>query len=233
MSASRTARALARDELTRMIKEEAHRQLQASGPSALSLRAVARELGMVSSAVYRYFPSRDDLITALIIDGYNDLGAHVERAEAAVRDRDDMVTRFLATCRAVREWAHAHPVEYGLLYGTPVPGYAAPDDTIGPASRVTAVLATLLRDAQAVGALRADAKPVPARVRRDLSRVRTFIPGVPDDGLVRGLMAWTYLFGAVSFELFGHRHNVVDDFDAFFEHEMNRIAGFVGLEGAA
>src|ERR1700743_2937636 len=80
--APRTARERARAELTREIKEEARRQLAATGADGLSLRAVAKELGMVSSALYRYYPSRDDLLTALIIDAYNALGAAAEQATA-------------------------------------------------------------------------------------------------------------------------------------------------------
>src|SRR6202046_3771698 len=83
-SASRTARERARAELTREIKQEARRQLAASGAQGLSLRAVARELGMVSSALYRYFPSRDELLTALIIDAYDALGEAAEAADSGV-----------------------------------------------------------------------------------------------------------------------------------------------------
>jgi AcrR family transcriptional regulator len=86
---------------------------------------------MVSSAVYRYFPSRDDLLTALIIDGYNALGSAAGDADAACR----ATTRRLVACRAVRDWALAHPHEYSLVYGSPVPGYQAPEQTAGPATR--------------------------------------------------------------------------------------------------
>ncbi len=88
MTAIRTARERARAELTREIKDEARSQLAAEGPQRLSLRSVARELGMVSSALYRYFPSKDDLLTALIVDAYDSLGAAAERAAAAT-DPDD------------------------------------------------------------------------------------------------------------------------------------------------
>ncbi len=84
MSTARGARARARIEVTAAIKEEARRQLAAEGAAKLSLRAVARELGMVSSALYRYFPSRDDLLTALIIDAYDSLGESAEAAHAQV-----------------------------------------------------------------------------------------------------------------------------------------------------
>lgn len=125
MSSVRGARARARIEVTAAIKEEARRQLASEGPTKLSLRAVARELGMVSSALYRYFPSRDDLLTALIIDAYDSLGEAAEEAHAAVADGAP-VERWVAVGEAVRGWALAHPQEYALIYGTPVPGYSAP-----------------------------------------------------------------------------------------------------------
>src|ERR671913_882383 len=103
-----TARERIRAELTAEIPDAPRRQLAEVGAAALSLRAVARELGMASSAVYRYFPSRDDLLTRLIIDGYDDLGA---AAEAADKPSAAPAERWLAVCRAVREWARAHPHE--------------------------------------------------------------------------------------------------------------------------
>jgi AcrR family transcriptional regulator len=223
-------RARARAELTRAIIDTGRRQLALEGPAALSLRAVARELGMVSSAVYRYVASRDDLLTLLIIDAYDDLGAAAERVEARV-PRADLNGRFLAVGRAVRAWALEHSHDFALIYGSPVPGYAAPQDTIGPATRVPALLIAVLQDAVTTGAYDADAaSPVPAAVHRALAPVRSGVPDdVPDDLVIRGLMAWTYLVGAVSFELFGQRQNVISDAaslrGAFF-------AGLVGLPAA-
>ena len=122
------------EELTREIKDVARRQLGEHGSAGLSLRAVARELGMVSSAVYRYFPSRDELLTALIIDAYQAIADAAEHSESRVR-RGDLAGRWLATARAMRRWAVEHPQEYALIFGSPVPGYQAPQDTIDPAAR--------------------------------------------------------------------------------------------------
>jgi AcrR family transcriptional regulator len=155
MNAGRTARERVRAELIREITEIARRQLATNGAAGLSLRAVAREMGMVSSAIYRYFPSRDDLLTTLIIDGYNAVGAAVEQAEAAC-PRQDYAGRWLAACRAVRSWALAHPNEYALVYGSPVPGYEAPDATIEPASRAAAVFGKVISDAYRARAAGAD-----------------------------------------------------------------------------
>ena len=184
MNASRTARERVRAELTREITETARRHLATDGAAGLSLRAVAREMGMVSSAIYRYFPSRDDLLTALIIDGYNAIGDAVEQADGACR-RDDHHGRWLAVCRAVRDWALAHPHEYALVYGSPVPGYQAPEQTIGPASRVAAVLRQdRLRRAAEPGLLDPPAlcPAPPGSFAADAARLRqSVLHEVPDD----------------------------------------------------
>src|SRR5664279_1544187 len=114
-------RARARAEITEQIKRIAREHLAIEGPN-LSLRAVARDLGVVSSAVYRYFASRDELLTALIIDAYDSLGEVAERAAGTPRRRD-LTARWAALGRAIRAWARANPHEYALLYGSPVPGY--------------------------------------------------------------------------------------------------------------
>ncbi len=231
MNAGRTARQRVRAELTREITEIARSQLARDGAAGLSLRAVAREMGMVSSAIYRYFASRDDLLTALIIDGYNALGEAVEKAEARCA-RDDLTGRWLAVCHAVRDWALAHPHEYALLYGSPVPGYQAPQDTIGPALRDTLVYGRIIADAHRSGVLRAPEghAPPPAAFAADAARVReAVLPDVPDDAVARALTAWASLFGTVSFELFGQFDNAIEDRAAMFDHTMTNLAVFVGL----
>jgi len=228
--ATTSIRARARAEMTEQIKQTARGHLAVDGPN-LSLRAVARDLGVVSSAVYRYFGSRDELLTALIIDAYDSMGAAVERAEAAV-SRQDLTGRWYATGRSIRAWSMANRHEYALLYGSPVPGYAAPEDTIGPASRPVVVLTAILRDGVERGAL------VPIRgermaraVRLDLEalgRVPEFA-GVPAGVFGRGMTAWAQLFGAVSFELFGRLQNTVSDYEAYFDYQLRAMAAHIGL----
>ena len=111
-------RASARAELLREVGLVARAHLAESGAAGLSVRAIARELGLASSALYRYYPSRDDLLTRLIVDSYNELGEAVEDHEATV-DRSDLAGRYAAICHAVRDWARAHPHEYALIYGSP------------------------------------------------------------------------------------------------------------------
>lgn len=228
-SAPRTARARARAELTAEIVETARAHLAVDGAAGLSLRAVARDLGMVSSAIYRYFPSRDDLLTRLIIDAYNSLGEAAEEATADVRDPRDLRRRWLVIAHACRDWALEQPQEWALIYGSPVPGYRAPQDTIGPASRVPVLLIAILADLTEAGGV-ADPRPVPRSVHAALKPVHSSLPDdVPDDLLVRGLMAWTGLIGAISLEINGQFVNVIDDVGDYFDHTMVRTAEVLGL----
>ena len=222
-----TARARARVLLTEEIKAEARRQLAEVGAPALSLRAVARELGMVSSAVYRYFDSRDTLLTALIVDAFDAVGEAAEQAVGEVPN--DVQRRWRAVAGAIRTWALANRHDYALVYGSPVPGYAAPPDTITPAARVSLVMLGILTDGVTAGQIATvSTTPVPRVVHTDLARLRDLAaPGVPDEVLARGLLVWTGLFGAISYELFGHLHGVVADYDAFFDHQMRRAGAYL------
>jgi AcrR family transcriptional regulator len=219
-----------RAEVTDDIKTTARRHLAASGAPNLSLRAVARDVGMVSSAIYRYFASRDELLTALIIDAYDSLGEAVEVAEAAAA-RADLVGRFDATAHAVRDWALANPHEYALIYGSPVPGYAAPADTIVPAGRPTVVLAQIIADGVGAGILRSlPGDWLAPAVNAEMARVTALLcPGVPHTVMARGMIAWTELFGAVSFDLFGRLNNVIEDRRAWFDHQVAAMAKLVGV----
>lgn len=230
MNAGRTARERVRAELTREISDIARGHLAVHGAAGLSLRAIAREMGMASSAIHRYFPTKDDLLTALIIDGYTAFGEAVEHAEAACA-RDDHLGRWLAVCRAVRGWALDHPHEYALIYGSPVPGYAAPQDTIAPASRATAVMGALVSETHGSGALVPPSgyPAPPSEFAPDAARIRALIPGVPDEVAARAVTVWTALFGWVDFELFGQFAKVIEEREAAFEHHARCLALFLGL----
>ncbi|MFI9024693.1 TetR/AcrR family transcriptional regulator [Streptomyces sp. NPDC053560] len=242
MTAIKGARERARGEITTAIKDEARQQLAAEGAAKLSLRAVARELGMVSSALYRYFPSRDDLLTALILDAYNALGEAAETALAAADTASGTgsaaraaagappAARWTAVCRAVREWGLAHPHEYALLYGSPVPGYHAPDATAEPAGRVARALLAVVRDAYGAGVLREPADPLPDAVVGNMlalsAELGEELPAVVTARLVG---AWAQLFGLVGFEVFGQFNRVVEAREEFFEHAVLQLARSVGL----
>ncbi|WP_097272390.1 TetR/AcrR family transcriptional regulator [Streptomyces sp. TLI_55] len=221
-----------RAEVAAAIKGEARRQLAAEGAARLSLRAVARELGMVSSALYRYFPSRDDLLTALIVDAYDAIGQAAESARAAAGAADPL-RAWADVCRAVRAWALEHPHEYALIYGSPVPGYAAPQDTVAPASRVALVLLGVAEAAHDAGVLvepdlpAADCDSVVAdEIRELLDQPDRTLPGPVAPRLAA---AWAQLFGLISFEVFGQFNRVIDDRDALFGKAVVALAHQVGL----
>lgn len=240
MSTVRGARERARIEVTAAIKDEARRALAAEGAAKLSLRAVARELGMVSSALYRYFPSRDDLLTALIVDAYNSVGAAAEEADARTLAADARTlaagaagagaprARWIAVCETVRRWALEHPHEYALIYGSPVPGYSAPSDTVGPASRVGNTLIGIVRAAYEGHGLALP--PLPAELRPEAVRMtEDFAEGLPPEVTAALVASWAQLVGLVSFELFGQFNRVVEDRDTFFTHAVGQLAYGVGL----
>jgi len=180
---------------------------------------------MASSAVYRYFPSRDELLTALIIDAYDAVG---EAAEVAAAGKGTVVKRFTAVAMAIRAWAVAHPHDYALVYGTPVPGYAAPRDTASPAARVSLAALQIVADGVAAGEVDVSVQrpiPIPIPTRADMARLRAVATiELPDEVLLRVLLAWTTVFGTISFELFGHLHTVIEDYEAFFRHQAARAA---------
>ncbi|MDN3025746.1 TetR/AcrR family transcriptional regulator [Streptomyces sp. S.PB5] len=226
-STAQGARARARIEITAAIKDAARRQLAADGAAKLSLRAVARELGMVSSALYRYFPSRDDLLTDLIIDAYNSLGESAEAAHTKAGGTGP-AERWIAVCEAVRAWALAHPHEYALIYGSPVPGYVAPDTTVPAASRVGLLLLGIVRDAhQGSGTVEL---PLPAGLRSEAERIAADLaPDLPPATALALVTAWAQLFGLVGFELFGQFNRVVEDRETFFRHAVGQLGRGVGL----
>jgi AcrR family transcriptional regulator len=233
-SAPRTARERARAEITAEILDAGRRHLATHGAAGLSLRAIARELGMASSAVYRYVTSRDDLLTRLIISAYDSLGAAAEASEATVTP-EDLAGRWSAICQTVRSWALANPNEYALIYGSPVPGYVAPTDTIGPASRVSSLLVQILADAAARGlSMPAEGDPQPPDLEAALIPVRAALPpDVTGPAIMTGLTVWAALFGVISFELFGQFKNVVGDGpgdrEAFFGQCVERWARQLGI----
>ena len=244
-AAPRTARALARAQVEADIVRVARAQLAQVGPGELSVRAVARELGMGSASIYRYVTSRDELIGRLLVAVYEELGQYLEAREADVDQRwrprangrpqaEAVLARWRAVCGGVREWALAHPHDYALLYGSPVPGYEAPPDTVPAASRVTGCF---IRCMVAVEQLGLFPRPVPpARDGDPLTPARAYVTAAgalekpPREAvLARGMLAWTTVFGAVSFELFGHYVGGIVDTAAWFGQVTDLLAADLGL----
>jgi AcrR family transcriptional regulator len=232
--ARRTPRERARAQTIADIVRLGREHLALHGAAALSLRAVARDLGVVSSAVYRYVESRDELLTLLLIDAYGELGDQVDAAVAGV-DETDFAGRFRALGRTVRSWALREPARYGLLFGSPVPGYQAPAErTTGPGTRVVYALMAIFDAAWRAGGRRPKNAPaaVPPPLSAHLQAIRTQLGvAIPDGLLASGALVWTSLFGAVSFEVFGqYGEGTFAAREELFEHHLAVLAGVAGLE---
>lgn len=230
----RTPRERARAQTIADIVRLGREHLATQGAAALSLRAVARDLGVVSSAVYRYVANRDELLTLLLVDAYDELGDAVDLAVNAMPPKDH-AGRFKALGRAVRDWALREPARYGLLFGSPVPGYQAPAGrTSTPGTRVIYSMIGILDAAYRAGELTTAAPTAvaPSALSADLEAIRDGLGlAVPDGLLANGALVWTSLFGTVSFEVFGQYG--ADTFgarDELFEHHLAVLAKLVGLE---
>ena len=231
--AADTPRARARAQTLEDITRIGRQHLATEGAAALSVRAVARDLGVVSSAIYRYVKSRDDLLTLLVVDGYDELGDAVDAAVATV-PADEHRERFLTVGRAVREWALSEPATYALLFGSPVPGYEAPAErTTGPGTRVIGALVGIYAPPtrRAPWILRASFHRSRSRLGPTSRRcARRPVPTSPTTSSCAGVLAWAGLFGCVSFELFGqYGPDTFRDPAELFERQLAILADTLGL----
>ena len=227
VTALRSARDRAHADVRAAILDAARARLAVDGPVGLSLRAVARDLDVVPSALYRYFRGRDAMLTALIVESYESLGAAAE--DAAARAGRSPRRRWVAAAVAVRAWALEHPHEYALLYGTPVPGYEAPVDTVDPGTRVSRLLVGIVHEA-GVDATAISAPRLSRELRAELRHtVDEVAPGMPVEVFFAALVAWTQLFGLLSFELFGQTRGIVESHASLFEAAAEHGAAMVGL----
>lgn len=219
--------------MTAEILAAARAHLAKEGAAALSLRSVARDLELAPSALYRYFDGRDALLSALIITAYESLAAETERAADrahAVGGTD--AESWLAAPRAMRRWALDHPHEWGLIFGTPVPGYEAPHDTVEPYTRVASALVRPLVEARAAGRLGAGSTDpaVDDQLRAAVAPVaQGLFTDMPDEKVVQVVEAWSTIVGVISLEVFGHWRDTVLDPAAFFDATVRDQGRAIGL----
>ena len=196
--------------------------ITSEGVGALSLRAIAREMGMASSAIYRYYPSRDDLVNELCAEGY----ASIAAALALTRDAcpaDDHPRRWRALCHAYRQWALEHPSDFTLIFGAPLPGYHAPEEITGPpSSEFIAVPFGVYASAVAASAANPDRTLVDAAVDvGDL--MRGLAPGYPPRLALIVLNGWASIHGYVALESFGSLTSLARDTDGLFESHVSTV----------
>jgi len=213
-----------REQIEARIVELGRRQLVDRGAAGLSLRAIARDLGVVSSAVYRYVSSRDELLTLLLVDAYSDLADAVDQARQTVGDlwSDDVI----AIARAARRWAVAHPAQWALLYGSPVPGYHAPPErTVGVGTRVVAAFFDAVAAGIATGDIRLTNDIAPQPMSSDFERIRHEFGFPGDDRVVaKCFLLWAGVVGAISLEVFGqYGADTVTDAAAVFDASLRLL----------
>jgi AcrR family transcriptional regulator len=214
------------------IKAAARQQMAQHGTAGLSLRAIARQLGVTAPAIYNYFPRLEDLITALIVDAFNALADAIQAAEVAAQS-DLCGPKIIASCLAYRAWAVAYPVDFQLIYGNPIPGYAAPGEiTVPLARRPFDGLFRLFLEAYQSGELVIPEvyEPVPASITAHFA---AWLPTVgydfPDALLCLLMSGWARIHGMVMLELFEHIGPVVGDPAAFYRYELDAFFQQLGM----
>jgi AcrR family transcriptional regulator len=222
-----------RKETLREITATARRLLVREGSSGVTLRAIARELGMTAPALYRYFDSHESLVTALAADLYHELADALERARDAEPD-DDVGARLRAASRAFRSWSLANRPEFGLLFANPMtdPTGPAADDCEAAGHRFGLVFGRLFSQLW-------HTRPFPVPDRADLSPVLVrqlegwedeMRGGMPIPAVYVFLRCWTALYGTVTMEVFGHLGWALEDTEPIFEATLQDNLRLLALD---
>jgi AcrR family transcriptional regulator len=210
------------------IKELAREQLAHHGPGGLSLRAIARQMRMASSAMYRYYASINDLTTELIIDAYDSLATTLTTAVAA-HPADDPTSQWWALCHAYRDWALEHRSDFALIFGTPLPGYQAPEHaTAQAAGRATGLALTLYAQAVTAGAADPNRTQVPNTLQVGPLLPALLADTAPDcpprlAGIT--LTAYATMLGYLNTEIFGSLTRLVDTTQLYNAHVRTLMLG--------
>ncbi|MFI9723506.1 TetR/AcrR family transcriptional regulator [Streptomyces sp. NPDC052396] len=221
-----------RAETTAEIKSTALELMGSGGPDAITLRAIAREMGMTANAIYGYFATRDDLVTALIADVYTALADAVDAAWATSA-QGTPAERIQTWAHAFRAWALANPEGFRLIYGDPVPGYRAPDGGAAPdAARRVCVGIAALADAAWASAERTHGESDFGWDDFDpglLDKVRPGFPELPPAGVALALRIWGHLHGLIALEIYGHLRAQTLSPDKLFAAELAQLVRSLGL----
>jgi AcrR family transcriptional regulator len=198
------------------VKQAALRQLAQSGPAGLSVSAIGKELGVSGPALYRYFASRDELLTELVIDAYHDLAEALSDAAGQAASREPLA-RLEALARAYRSWAVAQPHRYRLLFGPPLPGYDAHTYRLVDAGQ--AAMNLLLDVLRELG--QPTATPPPQPLASQLSAwAQPRCPGIDPTAALRAVLVWSRLHGLVSLEIAGNFASMGIDPSEVFEIQL-------------
>lgn len=219
------------------ILEVARRQLIASGPTGISLRAIAREMGMTAPALYRYFDSLEDLIEALVAACYDDLTAEIVRARDSFA-ADPVGVRLIASARAFRRWALSHPAEFGLLFSMPIPDSS--DAPEGPGEEAGRRFGTVfglmfvelwMTTPFAIPGEEEIEPPLAAGLRECQEKMG--LAGLPLGAVLAYMWSWVRLYGTVTMEVTGHLKFATSDGEPLFELTLREIGERLGIDRAS
>ncbi len=228
----RPRREQVRREIAEEIKAVARKQMSQYGTAGLSLRAIGREMNITAPAIYNYYPSLDDLITALIMDAFSDLANSMEAARVNIASTN-CTPKIEAMLFAYRQWAIEHPVDFQLIYGNPIPGYRAPVEITGPLARrpflgLFELYAQALKTGEMV--LPEEYQPAPQSIRDYLKTWRESSGiDIPDELVCLLMVGWARIHGLVMLELFHHLQPVVGDVGALYEYEIHAFHKRLGM----
>jgi AcrR family transcriptional regulator len=210
--------------LQEAIKDTAWKQITEYGAPALSLRAIARELKITAPAIYNYFPDRDALVTALIIDAFISFGDWQFEARDSF-PANDLDGRMKAIGLAYRDWAHAYPQRYQLIFGTPIPGYKGPFEKIFPSSaRSLSALVSVVEGLRVAGRLSIDSFPkIKPEYKSSFEMWKTYGGEADALSLSVAMIIWSRVHGIVSLEIGGNLPPFGAKGDALYLYELNSI----------
>jgi AcrR family transcriptional regulator len=228
MGMTTTRRERARAATIDEIKQAALDQIANEGAAALSIRGIARAIGMSPAGLYRYYEGLDALITELIADAYNDLA---DAVEAATARPGDVRARLREAMLAYRRWSIEQPNRFLLIFGTPIPGYAAPEEgpTVHANRRIGEAFFSVLVEGWATGEIclqDIDRRPEPGEV----AFAAQAAPGFPAEWIAPFLGTWASFHGMVTLEILNQLDWVYPDAGGFYRSEIDRmIAAWDGL----
>jgi AcrR family transcriptional regulator len=223
---------------TEEIIQTARRLLVATGPEAISLRAIAREMGMTAPGLYRYFGSHEELLRHVCASIFTELGEDIRRAIHAAELPDGgpaehLTVKMIEACREFRRWALTHKSEFAVLFGVPLPGlddgrYDIADEC---ALEFAGTFFTLFLELWRLAPFRVPAaEDLDPGLREQLIRYRDLLgTDIPVGAVLTFLRCWTVLYGAVAMEVFGHMSFALADPAPMFELTLGDLAALVGL----
>lgn len=210
--------------LQEAIKETAWKQIAETGAASLSLRSIARELGITAPAIYNYYPDRDALVTALIIDAYTSFGDY-QLASCDAQAEEDIVGKLRATCFAYRQWALEYPQRYQLIFGTPIPGYEAPRMEVMPsAARSLIASVSVIDKLRVVNKLSAEGFPAVQPGYEQITDLwRSFGGNYDILSLSVAMIIWSRVHGLVSLEISNSMPPIGMDNASLYRYEIESI----------